>query len=89
MNAKRIYSELKEKGYDVQLTNLFSYEIDKDKRFNVVIVNGILDKEIISIVNEYGCMLVADTYVDVSGDKPAYQVKHTIYPRDMKSFDWV
>lgn len=89
MNAKRIYSELKEKGYDVQLTNLFSYEIDKDKRFNVVIVNGILDKEIISIVNEYGCMLVADTYVDVSGDEPVYAVKHSVYPKDMKSFDWV
>lgn len=89
MNANKIYTELKEKGYNVELTNMFSYEIDKDKRFNVVIVNGILDKEIISIVNEYGCMLVADTYVDVSGDKPAYQVKHTIYPRDMKSFDWV
>lgn len=89
MDAKRIYSELKEKGYDVEMNNVFSYEVDKDRRFNTVMVNGYLDKEIVSIVNRNGCMLVADTYVDMSGDKPAYQVKHTIYPRDMKSFDWV
>lgn len=88
MNANKIYSELKEKGYDVEMNNVFSYEVDKDRRFNTVMVNGYLDKEIISIVNRNGCMLVADTYVDMSGDEPVYTVRHTVYPRDMKSFDW-
>lgn len=88
MNANKIYSELKEKGYDVEMNNVFSYEVNRDRRFNTVVVNGSIDKEIVSVVNGHGCMLVADTYVDVNGDEPVYHVRHTVYPKDMESFDW-
>lgn len=89
MDSKKICSELKAKGFNVELTNLFSYVIDKDRRFYVPVVSGEISCELISIVNTYGCMLVADTYVDTSGETTKYSVKHCIYPRDMKSFDWI
>ena len=89
MDSKKIYSELKAKGYDVELTNLFSYVIDKDRRFYVPVVSGEISCELISIVDTYGCMLVAETYADTSGEITHYSVKHCIYPKDMKSFDWV
>ena len=89
MDAKKIYSELKSNGYDVELTNLFSYSINKDKRFYVPVVSGEVTRELISLVDGYGCMLVADTYVNVNGEEPVYTVKHSVYPKDMQSFDWV
>ena len=89
MDSKQIYSELKSKGYDVELTHLFAYEIDKNRRFYVLIVSGEISRELISIVQRYGCMLVAETYADTRGETIKYSVKHLIYPRDMKSFDWI
>ena len=89
MNANDIYSELKKNGFNVKLDKQFSYEVNKNNCFNTVIVIGTINKEIISIVHKHKCMLVAETYVDVSGDTPVCEVKHTVYPRDMKSFDWI
>ena len=83
MNAKKICSELKAKGYDVELTNLFAYVIDKDRRFYAPVVSGEITPELFSLVAGYNCMLVAEVYADTSC------VKHHIYPMDMKSFDWV
>lgn len=88
MDAKKIYSELKKKGYDVELNNMFSYSIDKERRFNLPVVKGEITRDLVSLIDNHNCMLVADTYVDVSGDEPVYSVKHSVYPKDMKSFDW-
>ena len=88
MDSKKIYSELKAKGYDVELISMFSYDIDKNRRFHIVNVNGKIGKEIISLVGSYGCILVADTYVSVEGNTPSYIVRHAVYPKDMASFDW-
>lgn len=89
MKANKIYSELKEKGYDVELTNQFSYSIDKDRRFYLPVLSGKVTRELISLIESYDCILVAETYVDVSGEEPIYTVKHGVYPKDMKSFDWL
>ena len=53
MNAKKICSELKAKGYDVELTNLFAYVIDKDRRFYVPVVSGEITPELFSLVVGY------------------------------------
>lgn len=89
MNANKIYTELKEKGYNVELTNMFSYSIDKDRRFYLPVVNGDITKEIISLIDSYDCMLVADNYVEEKNEENVCVVKHSVYPKDMKSFDWV
>lgn len=89
MDAKKIYSELKEKGYDVKLENTFSYAIDKERCFYSPVISGDITRETVSLVDRHECILVAETYVDVSGEKPIFSVKHAVCPKDMKSFDWV
>lgn len=88
MDSNLIYKKLKEKGYAAELSNQFIYNADKDRRFNTVSLSGEVNREIISLVDRYGGMLVACTHVDTSGETPVFLIKHDVYPKDMKSFDW-
>lgn len=89
MKAIEIYGRIKERGYDAGICSAFSYNIDRDRRFWEIHVKGEIDKGLVSLVDEAGCMLVAVTVVNVDGDEPEYRVDHVVYPRDMRSFDWI
>lgn len=51
--TEQLFSEIKNLGYNAELTNLFEYVVDKDRRFWQILVYDEPDERLINLVQSY------------------------------------
>lgn len=51
--TEQLFSEIKNLGYNAELTNLFEYVVDKDRRFWQILVYDEPDERLINLVQLY------------------------------------
>lgn len=55
MKTLELYNKIKELGIDAEMISMFSYRIDKDKRFNTIEVSEAPSIELIRLCDSYNC----------------------------------
>lgn len=55
--TEQLFSEIKNLGYNVELTNMFSYIVDKDRRFWEILVYDEPDDKLINLVQSYNATI--------------------------------
>ncbi|KAA6347837.1 hypothetical protein EZS27_004702 [termite gut metagenome] len=88
INTPQLYSQLKEKGYEVRLSELFSYEYNPDKKFYCIFLFGIekfTEKDFFKLkkdISEHSSF-ICDLSIDIEdvsmGSKSERRLCFTIY----------
>lgn len=55
--TEQLFSEIKNLGYNAELTNTFEYVVDKDRRFLDIIVYDEPDEQLIKLVQSYNATM--------------------------------
>lgn len=88
MKTFELFSKLTANRINAKFERVFSYAIDKNRKYYVVTIDTIPTQELIRLAGEYNMMWVAQTYVNTENGI-VYSVKFQALPQDMKSFDFV
>ena len=80
-----MFNEIKSLGYNVEITSNFSYSVDKDRRFKLIVVNGTATVELFHVVDSYNAFLKVGVLNTLGGDR---KVVYEVYPKDMKDIDF-
>lgn len=84
MKTKELFSEIVNRGYKAEIVSMFSYSINKDKRFRMISVLDIPTPELFSLVDSY------NAYIRVSilnrGEDKV--VTYDVYPKNSTDFDF-
>lgn len=90
MKTTELYSKIKELGINAEMTSMFSYRINKDKRFNLIQVFDKPSVELISLCDSYGCQLIAQTLNRRNASGQIEQVvTYDIYPINLSDIDYI
>jgi hypothetical protein len=60
MKTLELYNKIKELGINAEMISMFSYRINKDKRFNTIEVLEASSIELIELCDSYNCKLMAN-----------------------------
>lgn len=60
MKTLELYNKIKELGINAEMISMFSYRINKDKRFNTIEVLEAPSIELIELCDSYNCKLMAN-----------------------------
>lgn len=60
MKTLELYNKIKELGINAEMISMFSYRINKDKRFNTIEVFEAPSIELIRLCDSYNCQLIAN-----------------------------
>ena len=60
MKTLELYNKIKELGINAEMISMFSYRINKDKRFNTIEVFETPSIELIRLCDSYNCQLIAN-----------------------------
>ena len=55
--TEQLFSEIKNLGYNAELTNMFEYVVDKDRRFWEILVYDEPDEQLIKLVQSYNATM--------------------------------
>lgn len=55
--TEQLFSEIKNLGYNAELTNTFEYVVDKDRRFLDILVYDEPDEQLIKLVQSYNATM--------------------------------
>lgn len=90
MKTTELYSKIKELGINAEMTSMFSYHINKDKRFNLIQVFDKPSVKLISLCDSYGCQLIAQTLNRRNASGQIEQVvTYDIYPVNLNDIDYI
>lgn len=90
MKTTELYSKIKELGINAEMTSMFSYRINKDKRFNLIQVFDEPSVKLISLCDSYGCQLIAQTLNRRNASGQIEQVvTYDIYPVNLDDIDYI
>lgn len=60
MKTLELYNKIKELGINAEMISMFSYRINKDKRFYTIEVFEVPSIELIELCDSYNCKLMAN-----------------------------
>ncbi|ERI81432.1 hypothetical protein HMPREF1981_03196 [Bacteroides pyogenes F0041] len=89
MKTEELFSKIQQKGYKAELVSAFTYRINKDKNYKAIHIFGTPDIELVDLVNEHNCYLVAAVLNRRIEDKWIQKVIYTILPFDLKELEFV
>jgi hypothetical protein len=90
MKTLELYNKIKELGINAEMISMFSYRINKDKRFNTIEVFEAPSIELIELCNYYNCKLMAN----ILNKKNEYGefdqvVVYEVYPINLNDIEFV
>lgn len=84
MKTQQLYDEITSRGYQAEIVSMFSYDIDKDRRFKQLLILSRPTVELFSIVDKHD----AHMRVDVLRKDGEASIVFGVYPNDPANFDW-
>lgn len=84
MKTKELFSEIINRGYKAEIVSMFSYSINKDKRFRMITILDSPTPELFSIVDRYDAYLRVGI-LNKDGDKI---ITYDVYPKNSNDFDF-
>lgn len=90
MKTLELYNKIKELGINAEMISMFSYRINKDKRFNTIEVFEVPSIELIELCDYYNCKLMAN----ILNKKNEYGefdqvVVYEVYPINLNDIEFV
>ena len=90
MKTLELYNKIKELGINAEMISMFSYRINKDKRFNMIEVFNDPSIELIELCDSYNCKLMAN----ILNKKNEYGefdrvVVYEVYPINLNDIEFV
>lgn len=90
MKTLELYNKIKELGINAEMISMFSYRINKDKRFNTIEVFENPSIELIELCDYYNCKLMAN----ILNKKNEYGefdqvVVYEVYPINLNDIEFV
>lgn len=90
MKTLELYNKIKKLGINAEMTSMFSYRINKDKRFNTIEVFEAPSIELIRLCDSYNCQLIAN----ILNKKNEYGefdqvVAYEVYPINLNDIEFV
>lgn len=90
MKTLELYNKIKELGINAEMISMFSYRINKDKRFNTIEVFEDPSIELIELCDYYNCKLMAN----ILNKKNEYGefdqvVVYEVYPINLNDIEFV
>lgn len=90
MKTLELYNKIKELGINAEMISMFSYRINKDKRFNAIEVFEAPSIELIRLCDSYNCQLIAN----ILNKKNEYGefdqvVVYEVYPINLNDIEFV
>lgn len=84
MKTKELFSEIVNRGYKAEIASMFSYSINKDKRFRMITIFDAPNPELFSLVDSYNAYLRVGV-LNKDGEKI---VTYDVYPKNSNDFDF-
>ena len=90
MKTLELYNKIKELGINAEMISMFSYRINKDKRFNMIEVFEVPSIELIELCDSYNCKLMAN----ILNKKNEYGefdrvIVYEVYPINLNDIEFV
>lgn len=90
MKTLELYNKIKELGINAEMISMFSYRINKDKRFYTIEVFEVPSIELIELCDSYNCKLMAN----ILNKKNEYRefdqvVVYEVYPINLNDIEFV
>ena len=90
MKTLELYNKIKELGINAEMISMFSYRINKDKRFYTIEVFEVPSIELIELCDSYNCKLMAN----ILNKKNEYGefdqvVVYEVYPINLNDIEFV
>ena len=90
MKTLELYNKIKELGINAEMISMFSYRINKDKRFYTIEVFEVPSIELIELCDSYNCKLIAN----ILNKKNEYGefdqvVVYEVYPINLNDIEFV
>ena len=90
MKTLELYNKIKELGINAEMISMFSYRINKDKRFNTIDVFEAPSIVLIRLCDSYNCQLIAN----ILNKKNEYGefdqvVVYEVYPINLNDIEFV
>lgn len=90
MKTLELYNKIKELGINAEMISMFSYRINKDKRFNMIEVFEAPSIELIELCDSYNCKLMAN----ILNKKNEYGefdrvIVYEVYPINLNDIEFV
>ena len=73
--TEQLFSEIKNLGYNAELTSMFAYVVDKDRRFWDILVYDRPDERLSQMVQSYGATLCENILNKEEGAVTVYEVR--------------
>ena len=84
MKTQELFDEITRKGYKAEVVSMFSYVIDKDRRFRQILILSQPTVELFHIVQSYN----AHMKVDLLQANGKASVVYGVYHDNLTDFDW-
>ncbi len=90
MKTELLFNEIKNRGYNAELVSSFTYRIDRDRRYKSIHIFGTPDIELVDLVNEHNCYLVAAVLNRrIDNDKWIQEVIYEVLPHNLDNLEFV
>ena len=84
MKTQQLFNEIMNCGYRAEIVSMFSYAINKDKRFRLIVIRSQPTAELFSIVTKYD----AHMRVELIRKDGNVSIEYGVYPNEPTNFDW-
>ncbi|MGR4857889.1 hypothetical protein [Bacteroides pyogenes] len=90
MKTEELFSKIQQKGYKAELVSAFAYRINKDKNYKSIHIFGVPNIELVDLVNEHNCYLVAAVLNRrIENDKWIQEVIYEVLPHNLDNLEFV
>ena len=84
MKTQQLFNEIISKGYEAKVVSMFSYAVDKNRRFKQIVILSQPTVELFHIIDSYNAYMK----VDVLQTNGQASIVYSVFPNKSTDFDW-
>lgn len=85
MKTQELFNGIISLGYNAEITSTFSYDVDKNRRFKLITIEGNPTVELFHLVDSYDAFLRVGVLNTASGER---KVIYEVCPKNMNDIDF-